>query len=490
MMTTRVGPGLRFARLLALGVLGGLVLCGTRLAAQPDARERLFADAVSEARLKQAVRDLVAFGPRTGGTESGNHAADYLERFFAGIGLETSVLDDPPRPVHAERRWLVELDGSGARLESAMPFGFSPSIDPGVAGPLLTIDDLGAQDPAVIAGKVVYTTTGVSRRIYQRIASAPVHPLAVLTSAPNDPALNLDWAAMGSLQASASNPVPVFSVSYLDGRTLATAAKAGLAVRVSLDATIGEGRPRTVVATIRGEDPARYFLVTAHGDSDSGGPGADDNASGVATVMEMARTFSTLIASGQLPRPAVSLRFAIWGTEYHSSEAYVTREGAALKSCAGVINFDETGAGAEREAIYVESNEVPWNRTLLSTFEQIGADYRGQPGFWPEFATNPSQGGTDSYAFLPRKYKGTGTTALEIPATTVYTAAWDHTATLTQTPGWRTNTNDAATVVIDYSAYYHSAGDTPANTTEREPQNMVRAVRAAGLALLRLAWKP
>jgi hypothetical protein len=39
---------------------------------------------------------------------------------------------------------------------------------------------------------------------------------------------------------------------------------------------------------------------------------------------------------------------------------------------------------------------------------------------------------------------------------------------------------------IDYSAYYHSSGDTPENTTDREPQNMVRAVKAVGIALLRL----
>ena len=39
---------------------------------------------------------------------------------------------------------------------------------------------------------------------------------------------------------------------------------------------------------------------------------------------------------------------------------------------------------------------------------------------------------------------------------------------------------------IDYSVYYHSAGDTPENTTEREPQNMVKAAKAAGIGLLRL----
>ena len=59
---------------------------------------------------------------------------------------------------------------------------------------------------------------------------------------------------------------------------------------------------------------------------------------------------------------------------------------------------------------------------------------------------------------------------------------------LDQTPGWAGGPGDPSKVTIDYSAYYHSAGDTPANTTEREPQNMVRAVRLAGLALLRLAW--
>jgi hypothetical protein len=33
---------------------------------------------------------------------------------------------------------------------------------------------------------------------------------------------------------------------------------------------------------------------------------------------------------------------------------------------------------------------------------------------------------------------------------------------------------------IDYSLYYHSSADTPENTTEREPQNMVRAVKVTG----------
>jgi hypothetical protein len=227
--------------------------------------------------------------------------------------------------------------------------------------------------------------------------------------------------------------------------------------------------------------------VCAHGDSDSGGPGADDNASGVATVMEMARVFVELRRSGALSSPRYAIRFVVWGSEYHSSKAYIDREGAKLNQLAGVFNFDETGTGAEREAIYFESNDVPWNRALLKTLESVAADYAGKPGFWSEYTTNPSQGGSDSYAFLPQTYHGTGTTTLQIPATTIYTAAWDHLADLKQTPGWESKgTPDPANLKIDYSLYYHSSGDTPENTTDREPQNMVKAVKVTGLALLRL----
>jgi hypothetical protein len=185
----------------------------------------------------------------------------------------------------------------------------------------------------------------------------------------------------------------------------------------------------------------------------------------------------------------VTIRFAIWGSEYHSSKAFIDREGDALSGCLGVINFDQTGTGAEREAIYFESNDVPWNERLLRTLEQVGRDYVGRPGYWPEFATTPSQGGTDAYAFLPREHGGAGHTPLRVPATTIYSAAWDAPRRLPQTAGWTSSGNgDPSWVVVDYSRYYHSGGDTPEHTTEREPRNMVRAATSAGLALLRLVY--
>ena len=270
---------------------------------------------------------------------------------------------------------------------------------------------------------------------------------------------------------------------------LETAAREGRRVSATLETTIAEGRPRTVVATLPGRNLQRYWLVSAHGDSDAGGPGADDNASGVAVVLETASALSALREAGRLPELPVSVKFAVWGAEYHSSRAFIRREGAALADCLGIINIDQAGTGAEREAIYFESNDVPWNARLLRTLEAIGRDYRGQPGFWPEFFTTPSQGGTDSYAFLPREYQGEDNTRLRLPATTIYTAAWGEPRVLPQTPGWDVPGNDRRRRVhVDYSRVYHSSGDTPEATTEQEPQNMVRAAKAVALALVRLVY--
>ncbi len=457
------------------------------VAAQPSRHpaEEAFAAAVNERGLQQMVRDLVALGPRMGGTPSGDKAAEFRRAYFQTLRLRAAVVDDPAVLAHWETSWSLTIAPNG-RLETAWPMGYSPSIPAGAKGKVIFVKELGSAPPAPAwAGAILYTPGSIGRA-YEAVAKSPHRPLAIVTSAPHQLGKYMDAARLGSLPSREDNPIAAFAVSYRDGETLRAAAAHGLTATVSLASQIRKAPVKTTVATLDGADRSKYWLVCAHGDSDSGGPGADDNASGEATVMEMARVLKALADKGRF-KPAHSIKFVIWGSEYHSARAWIEREGAALSNLQGVLNFDETGTGAEREAIYFESNDVPWNKTLLSTLAQVGADYVGKPGFWPEYATNPSQGGTDSYAFLPKQYKGTDYTKLQIPSTTVYTAAWDQLASLEQTEGWEVpGQKGSRTLEIDYSAYYHSSGDTPENTTDREPQNMVRAVKAVGIALLRL----
>src|SRR6185312_6491481 len=101
-----------------------------------------------------------------------------------------------------------------------------------------------------------------------------------------------------------------------------------------------------IVASLAGASAAGgYYLVSAHGDSDSGGPGADDNASGVAVVLELARLLSTARREGRIPPLPFAIRFVIWGEEYGSARALLAREGDTIGRCLGVVNIDQAGTG-------------------------------------------------------------------------------------------------------------------------------------------------
>jgi hypothetical protein len=443
-----------------------------------------FPEAVSQANLLATVRELVALGPRAGGTPSGDAAAAYLSEAFARLGLPAIVVDDPPIQAYWADRWEARLWPTGERLESAWPYRYAPSIDPPATAPLVSIASRERAEPAQWRDRIVYTRDAPAF-VYARLIDAEHRPVALLTSAPHEPEKYEDAAFLGALPAAAPS-IPVLALSRRDGDRVAAAASAGGAARLHLIARTRRAPPKTVVATLAGPPEGGYYLVTAHGDSDSGGPGADDNASGVAAVLEVARLLTELSRAHPTLLP-FSIRFAIWGEEYHSARSYVGREGSALAGCLGVINIDQAGTGAEREAVYVEGNDVPWNAPLLRQFEGVGSEHLGAPGYWPEFVTTPTQGGTDAYEFLPPRYKGTGKVSREIPSVTVYTAAWNALTRLAQTPGWPGTAGAPGAVLIDYSRFYHSSGDLPENTTEREPQNMVRVVKAVGLTLLRLA---
>jgi hypothetical protein len=208
-------------------------------------------------------------------------------------------------------------------------------------------------------------------------------------------------------------------------------------------------------------------------------------------VLEVARILKTLVNSKTLPPPKQSIRFIVWGSEYYSTSSYVQQHATELKNIYSVINYDEIGIGKTRNCIYFEGNDVPHNHNLLKLFEQVGEEYVGNKGFWKEATTNPSQGGTDSYVFLPKYLDHLDVPAEKIPAITVFTAAWNQPKSMLQTPGWSSKAwkGNPDSVTIDYSPYYHSSLDIPVLTTDKEPANMIWGVKAVGIALMRLLWQ-
>jgi hypothetical protein len=123
--------------------------------------------------------------------------------------------------------------------------------------------------------------------------------------------------------------------------------KGPVTVAFTLDnKTSGPTQINNVVAEIRGSElPNEWVLVGAHLDSWDFGTGAQDNGSGAASVLEVARAISSL---GKSPRRTI--RFALWGGEEQGligSYEYTKLHADDLKNCIAVLNTDN-GAGHPR----------------------------------------------------------------------------------------------------------------------------------------------
>lgn len=444
--------------------------------------EKEIAGFVSREAALAMVRELAALGPRFGGTAKGDSAATLIAARMRDLGLSVEVLDDPQAHYHEALAWSVTVDGQP--LASAHPWINAPSL---AKTTLRLVAGDGEPEPGhdVIKGAAVLTSRGGRGLAGFREAGAA----AILTDYPSAQDRYVDWAFIGEQREDST--VPVFGLSFNDGAKLKDGLKSGKEVRVtlSLETRSGEGKPRTVVGTLAGAGASarRTIVVCAHGDSDGGGPGADDNASGVAAVIEVARALTNAVRLGMLPQDRPRVLFMIWGKEYHSSEAWVRSNAQTMADLVAVLNYDQVGTGAQRNALYYEGNNLAGNTALIRTVESVAVDHAGEAGYWTEHTSTPQMGGTDAFAFVSRKHGGTAEHEREIAATTVFTAAWDRPKVMKQTEGWASPGWPAGEdVVIDYSRFYHSAGDTPANTTEAEPHNIEAAARLVALSIRRL----
>ena len=113
-------------------------------------------------------------------------------------------------------------------------------------------------------------------------------------------------------------------------------------------------------------------------------------------------------------------------------------------------------------------------------------DHLGATGFPEHAASVKTQGGTDSYVF-----QNTRTPDGPLyPAVTLYTSAWDRVRAQPVTDGfpplnWYQDEKPGM-VTVDGDPFYHSVGDTPANTTDTEPFDMGWCARVGLLSGLRL----
>ena len=103
-------------------------------------------------------------------------------------------------------------------------------------------------------------------------------------------------------------PIPVLGLSYADGAALVKQVRGGKQTTARIDVRVQVDPDRksyNVIAETRGGDPDDVVMVGAHLDSVPEGPGINDNGSGSATVLEVARQLAR-----ERVKPRNKVRFA------------------------------------------------------------------------------------------------------------------------------------------------------------------------------------
>src|SRR6185295_6817738 len=115
----------------------------------------------------------------------------------------------------------------------------------------------------------------------------------------------------------------------------------------------------TLIATIPGTNAAAGEIVfSCHLDHEK--PGANDNASGCAANLEIARTLKRLIDTKRIPPPSRTIRF-IWPSEMTGTIAYLAKYPELAARIRAAVHLDMVGADPFITKSVLHVTRSPWS---------------------------------------------------------------------------------------------------------------------------------
>jgi aminopeptidase YwaD len=130
----------------------------------------------------------------------------------------------------------------------------------------------------------------------------------------------------------------------------------------------------TLVATLPGTDPAAGEIVfSCHLDHEK--PGANDNASGCAAILEIGRTLKTLVDAKRIPPPARTIRF-VWPSEMTGTIAYLVKYPEVASRIRAAVHLDMVGGDPFITKSVLHATRSPWSiATVTDDVEEAFARY-------------------------------------------------------------------------------------------------------------------
>jgi aminopeptidase YwaD len=207
-----------------------------------------------------------------------------------------------------------------------------------------------------VKGKIVLA--GSQADAVQRVAVAKHGAAGIVSYAPNQ---HTAWwkqdetlVRWGHLDTFSSAPTFAFMISLGEARALRDRLAKGEHIRLHAVVRAGQrpGFYEITTATIPGSDPAvrdEEIVYSCHLDHPR--PGANDNASGCATILEVARTLRKLIDEKRIAPPRRTIRF-VWPPEIEGTMALLNGKPELAARIKAAIHLDMVGGGPETKTIF------------------------------------------------------------------------------------------------------------------------------------------
>jgi aminopeptidase YwaD len=382
----------------------------------------------------QHIRRISLFN-RLAASEAYHRAAEYVLGEVKKYGLSDAAIEE--YPADGKARYYMFSSFLGWDAESGVVWMTSPNREK-----ICDFVEMPAclcrwSNAAHVSGDLVYVGTGApedfegkdvrGKIVLTSSDTGSVHGEAVLGRGalgvisfyyprPVDYPDAVQRSSIGtSAGKDGTKPTFAFKISYRKGLELVRMLEAGqkVTLKVDIEAKVYPNKYYNVVATIPGTDPAaEEFVVTAH--LCHFDPGSNDNASGAASILEIARALRELITSGDIEPPRRTIRF-IWVPEMSGSYAYAATHPDKTDRMLCGVNLDMVGSYLNRNNAWYVFHRTP--DSLPHFINDVVADFADYVGVtnteddyytWYNFMKPilSSQGSRDSFRYKVLPFMG------------------------------------------------------------------------------------
>ena len=299
------------------------------------------------------IKKLVSYGPRPAGSENEMKAAEYIQRQFKEIGLKTKI--------ETFEYKSFEFTSLDLRINDnhyqPVGMGFTPYHGiyefEGSAVFINLKDTSSPLRPEIITGKTIISNDFTSHFQLMRY-----RPKLIVYVSPND-FIEMKSSGHQNYKLKISGRYKTFK------------------------------SPNVIAQLGRSFATQKEILIGAHLDSYRDSPGANDNGSGVAVMIELARYLQKIKSKHK-----GAIKFIAFGAEelgILGSRRYVKENSQSLKKCELYFNIDDVGGNGLGAILLGEVGVIKLPPKLEDKLSN-------------ELAVNPWEGQTSYWRLLPEAY--------------------------------------------------------------------------------------